>query len=107
MPHLVRATGVPCLGDELGAVQDRVLGDTLDQGRVRQHIAFLVAPEDRCEVEAEPVDVHDRDPVAQAVEDEIAHDGVVAVYRVAAAGVVRVFAVFLEDVVDHVVEPAE
>ena len=60
--------------------------------------------QDRCQVEAEPVDVHLLGPVAQAVDDEGPHGGVVAVEGVAAAGVVVVLALRGEHVVDAVVD---
>jgi hypothetical protein len=44
--------------------------------------------QDRAEIEAEAVDVHLDHPVAQAVLNEAAHDRVVAVEGVAAAGIV-------------------
>ena len=44
------------------------------------------------QIEAEPVDVHLRDPVAQAVHDELQHARMLHVERVAAAGEVHVVA---------------
>ena len=106
--HLVEAGGVPGLGDELGVGEHRILGDALEHRRVGQHLAVLAAAEDRGEVEAEAVDVHLRHPVAQAVDDQLADDRVVAVERVAAAGEVAVGAgLGIEQVVDGVVEPRE
>ena len=63
---LIGAGGVPGLGDELGVAEDRILGDALEQGRVRQHAAAAIAAEHRREIEAEAVHVHLDDPVAQA-----------------------------------------
>jgi hypothetical protein len=52
--------------------------------------------------------MHFRDPVAQAVNDQTADDGVIGVERVAAAGVVGVpGASLFEDVVGWVVDAAE
>ena len=77
------------------------------QRRVRQHLAVAAAPEDRGEVEAEAVHVHLGHPVAQRRQDLEAHHRVVAVERVAAAGVVEVLpGLRLEQVVGRVVEPA-
>ena len=47
------------------------------------------------------------DPEAQAGQDQVAHDGMVAVDRVAAAGEVQIIAVRAEQVVELVVEAAE
>jgi len=47
-------------------------------------------------------------PIAQALEDETAHDRVVATHRIAAAGKVLVkAAVWLEDVIGRVLQPTE
>ena len=50
----------------------------------------FVAGQDRSEVEAEPIDMHLSDPVAQAVEDHTAHDGMIGVKRVAGAAIIGV-----------------
>ena len=108
--HLVEAGGVPGLGDELHVGHHRVGRDRLEERRVRKHLAVAAAAEDRRQVEAEAVDVHLGHPVAQCGEDLEAQHRVVAVHRVAAAGVVEVPAgLRLEDVVGRVVEapPAE
>ena len=77
-------------------------------GRVPHDLAVFVAPHDGGEVEAEPVDVHLHDPVDETVDDKLAHHGVVAVDRVAAARIVLVGApVLFEHVVDRVVEAPE
>ena len=104
---LVGAGGVPRFGDDLRVGEHRVFGDQLDQRRVRHELAVPVAAEDRRQVEAEAVDVVVVHPVAQAVEDHLADDRVVAVHRVAAAGVVAVRAVVVEHVVDAVLEALE
>ena len=71
-------------------------------------MAGRVAGQDRRQVEAEAVDVHLLDPVAQAVHDQPPDDRVVGVERVAAAGVVGVpRAAVFEDVVGRVVDAAE
>ena len=59
------------------------------------------------QVEAQPIDVHVRDPVAQAGEHEVADDGVVAVNGVAAAGEIEVGAGGPEEVVELVIEAPE
>ena len=71
-------------------------------------MARRVAGQDRRQVEAEAVDVHLLDPVAQAVHDHPADDRMIGVERVAAAGVVGVTrAAVFEDVVGRVVDAAE
>ena len=80
----------PGLGDQLDPREDRVGLDLVDDRRLALLLLVDVDGEDRRQVEPEPVDVHLGDPVAQAVEDELADDRVVAVQRVAAAGEVVV-----------------
>ena len=105
---LVQAGGVPRLGDELRAGQHRVRLDVPQHRRVRHHVARLVAVQDRRQIEAEAVDVHLLDPVAEAVDDHPADDRMIGVERVAGAAVVGVArAVVFEDVVGRVVESAE
>jgi len=105
--HLVRPGGVPGLGDDLGVGQERVFGDRLHDGHVRQQVAVAVAAEDRGQVEAEPVDVVVVHPVAETVEDHLADDRMVAVERVSAAAVVLVVPAAIEHVVDPVLQPLE
>ena len=81
--------GVPRLGDELDVAQHRVLADRGEQ--VAAHVDDLVGAGQRAhQVEAEAVDVHLGDPVAQRVEDHPQALGVRGVDGVAAAGDVPV-----------------
>ena len=104
---LVQPAGVPRLGDQLGAGQDRVGLDVPEGRRIGHRLTVLVARQDRREVEPEAVDVHLVDPVAQAVEDQPADDRAVRVERVAGAAVVDVGAVAVEQVVVVVGQAAE
>ena len=61
---------VPGLGDELDLGEHRVLVDDVEEGGELVHLGEL-AGQGRGEVEAEAVDVHLRDPVAQRVHDEL------------------------------------
>ena len=103
---LVEPGRVPRFGDQLRVGEDAVLGDLLDDRRIEQHVPLRVAAEDGGEVESQPVDVHVRDPVLEAAEDDVADDGVVAVDRVAAAGEVQIPALFVKQVEELVVEAA-
>ena len=81
--------GVPRLGDQLDVAQHRVLADRGDQ--VAAHVDVLAGAGQRAhQVEAEAVDVHLVDPVAQRVEDHPQALGVLGVDGVAAAGDVPV-----------------
>ena len=70
-PELVGPAGIPGLGDQVDVAQDRVGADG-GQERVvgRRERAVGAAGQHGGEVEPEAVDVHLRDPVAQAVEDQ-------------------------------------
>ena len=106
--HLVKAGSIPGLGDELGARQQGVRLDVPDHRRTGHHVARGVTREDRGEIEAEAVHMHLGDPVAEAVQNEAADDGMVGIEGVAGAAVVGVAgAVGVEDVVGVVLQAAE
>ena len=106
LADLVGPGGVPRLGDDLGVTQHRVLADALQDRRVGAEGAGPVASEHGGQVEPEAVDVHLHGPVVEAVDDQLAHHGMVAVEGVVAAGEVQVAAriVGVEQVVDAVVQ---
>src|SRR5947208_9691233 len=101
-------TDVPRLGDQLHARDDGVLMDEVEE---RAQAVDLVEPsgQRRGEVEAEPVDVHLRHPIAEAVHDEAQHLWMPRVQRVACARVVDVPApvALVEAVVRGVVDAAQ
>ena len=102
--HLIESACVPRLGYELGLAENGVVGERFQQRGVRHGVALLVAPQDGCQVEAEAVDVVVGDPVPQALDNHVAHVGVVAVQRVAASAEVEVRAVGRQHVVGLVVD---
>ena len=113
--QLVAAAGrVPGLGDQLDAGQGRVLPDSLEERCVAVEAAWVVrvgqghAPQHRGQIEAETVDVHLLDPVAQRVHDHLQRHIVAGVDAVAGAGVVGVVGRILaaEVVVGLVVQSA-
>ena len=108
-PHLVAVhRRVPRLGDQLHVPQHRVLVDRGEERAV--HVDVVPgAGQRRGEVEAEPVDVHLGDPVAQRVHDEPQRAEVGGVDGVAAAGDVPVGVAHRARalVEADVVEPAE
>ena len=104
---LIEPRRVPGFRDQLGAGEQGIRLDVHHDRRIGQRIAAFVARENRREIEAEPVDVHLGNPVAEAVLDHPADDRLVGVERVAAARVVGVLRpVVLKDVVELVGQPA-
>mmetsp|Transcript_3088 Transcript_3088/g.11205 ORF Transcript_3088/g.11205 Transcript_3088/m.11205 type:complete len:345 (+) Transcript_3088:2136-3170(+) len=105
-----RVPGVDRVGERVPALR---LGREPLPHRPVERLLVPVAPvarrarEDRGEVEAEAVDVVLLDPVHEAVDDELRHDGVVAVERVATPAVVVKLAVPCHHVPHAVVQPAE
>ena len=87
--------------------EDRVKGQALQQRRLGEGPAVLVPAEDGGQVEPEPVHAVFHHPVAQAVQDEGPHKGMVAVQGVAHAREVVVLSVGREHVVDVVVQALE
>ena len=106
---LVESRRIPGFGDQLDACQRRVRLDVPDDRRVGQRLAVFPARQHRGQVEAETVDVHLLRPVAQAVEDQPAHDRMAGIERVAAAGVVGIAGLVggIQHVVHVVGEAAE
>ena len=99
---------VPRLGDHLDPAEHGVLAERLLEGVLLVDVVALVAQQRGDQVEAEAVDAHLGDPVAQRVQDEPQHAGLGGVDRVAAAGdVVVVAPVGGQPVVAEVVQPAE
>ena len=71
-------------------------------------MAGRIARKDRRKIEAEAIDVHLCYPVAQTIQDHPAHDRMIGLEGVAAAGVVGIARpVGVEHVVGGVVQPAE
>ena len=99
---------VPRLGDQLHLADHRILLDDVEERRQPVDVVQL-ARQRRREVEAEAVDVHLEDPVAQAVHDQLQHVRVPHVQRVAGAGVVHVVPPVVGDqpVVRRVVDALE
>ena len=113
--QLVAAAGcVPGFGDQLDAGQGRILPDGLEERCVAVEAARIVrvgqghAPQHRGQIEAETVDVHLLDPVAQRIHDHLQRHVVAGVDAVAGAGVVGVVGRILaaEVVVGLVVQSA-
>ena len=104
---LIKPAGIPSFGNKFAVGQDRVMRDGFEQRRIRQGMTLRIAAENRCQIEAEAVDVVFGRPVTKAVEDEIPDHGLVAIERVAATAEVQVIAVGGEQIVGFVVESAE
>ncbi len=99
---------VPRLGDQLDLADHRVLLHELEERREPVDVVEL-AGQRRGEVEAEAVDVHLGDPVAQRVHDQLQRVGVAGVEGVPGAGVVHVVLLLVVDepVVGGVVDALE
>ena len=106
--HLIGARCVPGLRDDLGVGEGRILGDHFHDRRIRLDVAVAIAAQHARQVEAKAIDVVVVHPVTEAEEDQLADDRMVAVDRVAAAGVVAVGrAAITQHVVHAVLEPLE
>ena len=99
---------VPGFGDQLDLRDDRVLMDDVEKRS--QLVDFVqLAGQGAGQIEPQPVDVHVRDPIAQAVHDQLQHPRIAHVKGVAAAGEVHVIAgVFgRQPIVGGVIDAAE
>ncbi len=106
--QLVKAGGVPGLGDELGARQHGIGLDAPKNRGIGHGLPLLVARKDRGEVETKAVHVQDVHPVMQTLPDKAAYDGMVAVDGITGAGEIKVVApVGLEHIIGDILQPAE
>ncbi len=108
VPHHVAAGAhVPRLGDQFHLRQHRVLVDDVEERPQPVHLVKLPGQGAR-QVEPEPVDVHLRGPVPQAVHHQLQHPRMAHVRHVAAAREVHVIARVLgrKHVVRRVVHPS-
>src|SRR5262249_9145771 len=87
--------------------ENGVIREGLQQGRIGQGSACGIPAEDGRQIEAEAINVVFRRPVAQTANHKIANDGVVTIHRIAAAAVVGVMSLLIEQVVRFVVNSSE
>src|SRR5208337_464769 len=101
-------TAVPGLRDELDFGEQRILSDRLEKAALGFE-PFVLAREDRAEIEAESVDPHFAHPIAQGVADHLDDARMAEVQRVSCARVVDVVArlVGKEPIIGAVVDALE
>jgi hypothetical protein len=80
-------TDVPGFGNQNPVMQNRIVGDTLQQPRIFRE-AVRVTSKNRCKIEAEPVNAGLGHEVAHGGEHQFLNLGPVASEGIAAAGVV-------------------
>ena len=102
------AAHIPWLSDELYLRDDRILMNDVEERRQPIDIVQF-ACEGRRQIEAETVNVHLRDPVAQAIHDELQHLRMAHIQAIARARVVHVIArlVWHQPVVRGIVDAAK
>src|SRR6185437_11781469 len=99
---------IPRLRDQLHRVEQRILTDRLEEAALLVE-AMRLARENGTEIEAEAVDMHLRDPVAQTVRDHLDDTGMAEIDRIPGAGVVDVIALLVrqQTIVARIVDPLE
>ena len=102
--HLVKSVCIPGLGYELYIAQNGVKGKGLKQGRLAHGSAVLAASHNGSQVKTEPVNPVGRDPVAQAVDNHLLHNGVIAVHGIAAAAEIVVISLRGQQIIYIVVK---
>ena len=85
---LIKAGGVPGLGDQLDIGEDGVGFDIPKDRRRRHRPAFLVTRQYRGEIDAKAVDTHLADPITETVENQTTDNRLIGVQGIAAAGVI-------------------
>ncbi len=109
VPHLITSLAhVPRLGDELHALEHRVLMDDIEEAPELVHLVQF-AGEGRGEIEAEPIHAALGGKVAQRIHHELEHAWVLHIERIASARVIHVVTRRPRDepVVALVVDPFE
>jgi len=87
---LIEAGGIPGFGNELGA-RESGIGVNVRRGPgIGENIAGGIAGQDGSEIEAKTVNVHFLDPVAQAVHDHAAYNGIIRIEHVSRAAEIGV-----------------
>ena len=104
---LIEPTRIPSLGDEFAVGQHGIVREKFQERGIRQRGPLGVASENGGKIEAEAVDMVFRRPVAEAVDNEFANGGVVAVNGVSAARVVCEGALLVENIPGFVIDAAE
>ncbi len=80
---------IPGFGDQFYAVQDWILSDCSEKGRIGvKAVAF--SGKSCGKVKAKPIHMHHLDPIAQTVHDHAQDHRVIEVQRVSAAGIVAI-----------------
>ena len=99
---------IPRFGDQFGRGDGRILIDRVEESAQLVYV-LQFAGERGSQIEAKPIDVHLRDPVAQAVHHELYRMRVHHVERVAATGIIHVMARVARhgSVVSEIVDAAE
>ena len=101
---LVESGSVPCLRNQLSLGQNRVVSKGFQKRRALHRLSVLIARENRGLIKSEAVHMIIDHPVAQAVQDMLANNDVVAVHGIAAAGVVHVAALFVQVIIGAVID---
>ena len=104
---LIHASGIPCFRDQLYIAQNRVIGQQLQKRRIVQRRTVRIPSEDACQIEAEPIHPIVHRPVAQTLQNHLAHNGMVAVQCVSAAAEIEVGSVRHQHVVNLIVKSLE
>ena len=77
--YLVHASRIPGLRNQLHISQHGIRGQKLKERGIVQGGAVLVPPQNACKIKAEAVDPVAHRPVAQAFQNQKAHDGMITV----------------------------
>src|ERR1700757_3953345 len=103
--HLIQSSCVPCFGNHFGPGQVWIRFNIQEDRRIRHHVAAGIARENRSEIKTETIHMHFYHPIADAIQDHPANDGMIGIERVSSAAVVGIARpVLFQDVVSVVVK---
>ena len=107
LPHLVQPPCIPGLRNQLYIAQYGIGGQKLQKGRAVQRGTVLMPPQNAGQVEAEAVDAVAHRPVPQAFQDQLPHNGIIAVQSVAAPAEIVIMPLGSQHIVHFVVKALE
>src|SRR4030095_1791672 len=103
--NLVQSGGVPRFSDHLCPSKIWIRFNIPEDRGIRHHAAAGIARENRGEIKTETIHMHLFNPIADAIQDHPANDGMIGIERVSSAAVVGIARpVLFQDVVSVVVE---
>jgi len=103
--NLVQPGGIPSFSDYLCPGKIWIRFNIQEDGGIGHHMSARIACEDRSEIKTETIHMHLFHPIADAIQNHPANDGMIGVEGVSSTAIIGIArAVFFQDVISVVVE---